>query len=393
MATAANDLPPSIPAPPPVGARHASYLPQLDGFRALAVTAVMLDHFWFAGSSLGHLGVRLFFVLSGFLITAGLIADRERGDAVGGDRPGILFRFYARRFLRIFPPYYLLVAIMALSVPEVAQTLKWHLLYLTNLYEARHNAFIPWQVGHFWSLAVEEQFYLLWPFVVLLAPRRWLAHVFIGVILLSLVYRAVALVTPLEAMQVSRTVLPFAAIDALAAGALLALLRDRAGIRRILLWIALAGAVAWLTLAWLMGGGLLGGAWVAVEYLVMQPLTAVVFAGAVAWAQGLPTGLLSRLVAAWPLRSLGRISYGVYLYHMPIGALIWHLQGSADYGPLHALVSAAASIAAATLSWHLLERPILRLKRHFRGPRGDTRELAQTSPLPQRPEPGFLSRG
>jgi peptidoglycan/LPS O-acetylase OafA/YrhL len=147
---------------------------QLDGLRAVAVGAVMLQHFWLGAGlfDFGAMGVRLFFVLSGFLITGILLKSRELLDS-GEQRPSFaLGRFYIRRFLRIFPLYYaVLLAAWLLRLWGTRGEMGWHLAYLTNV-----DLFLRgrwWgDISHFWSLAVEEQFYLVWPLVILLAPRR-----------------------------------------------------------------------------------------------------------------------------------------------------------------------------------------------------------------------------
>ncbi len=148
--------------------KSGSYRPQLDGLRAIAVMAVVFQHFapsgWSKVIPWGGLGVTLFFVLSGYLITGILLKGREE--------PGMLRHFYIRRALRIFPVYYATLLIAALlAIPPVRETFWWHAFYLSNVLFALKNSYFG-AVSPFWSLAVEQHFYLIWPWVVLFVPRK-----------------------------------------------------------------------------------------------------------------------------------------------------------------------------------------------------------------------------
>ena len=144
---------------------------QLDALRGIAVAAVAYSH-WIApryqfGIRWGTAGVTLFFVLSGYLISGILLDCRTQSD-----RPFALRSFYARRFLRIFPLYDLVLLILfAVNLPPVRQTIFWHLTYLSNFYFLHHGG---WHgpISIFWTLAVEEQFYLFWPAILLFVPNR-----------------------------------------------------------------------------------------------------------------------------------------------------------------------------------------------------------------------------
>src|SRR5689334_6993090 len=166
------------------------YMPQLDALRALAVLAVMVHHFLPVDRfippdyiTLGFLAVRLFFVLSGFLITGILLSYRS------DTRDNALRRFYLRRVLRIFPIYYLTLFIaLALQVRAIQLGAFWHLTYLSNYVAPFHPEWMG-PASHFWTLAVEEQFYFVWPFIVLFVPRKYLAGTIIGTIALALLFR------------------------------------------------------------------------------------------------------------------------------------------------------------------------------------------------------------
>jgi peptidoglycan/LPS O-acetylase OafA/YrhL len=159
-------------------------MPQLDGLRCVAVLLVIWEHagpVWFRVT--GGFGVRWFFVLSAYLITGILL--RERGAPLGAT----LQAFYMRRALRILPPYYLLLAAVALSgIPLISgRELAAHALYLSNWWFLTQH----WsrEIGHLWSLAVEEQFYLVWPALVLMLPTRALPRLFVGSVLVALAWQ------------------------------------------------------------------------------------------------------------------------------------------------------------------------------------------------------------
>lgn len=140
-------------APAAVQARR--YDEQIDSLRALAVTAVLYSHYAATqDTDVGVLGVRLFFVISGFLITRILL--RARFGSPETPRGQILRSFYARRFIRIFPAYYSVILVLML-VPSVRPMIAWHALYATNFYMVLKDTYYLFPAGHFWSLAVEEQ--------------------------------------------------------------------------------------------------------------------------------------------------------------------------------------------------------------------------------------------
>ena len=159
------------------------YMPQLDSLRTIAVFGVMLHHFWpeaeiRAGLTFGFLGVQLFFVLSGFLITGILLRGREVAHRTQQSARKSFGLFYARRFLRIFPLFYATLAVAWwVGLPEVRDSVFWHLAYASNIYFV-HIGDWHGSISHLWSLAVEEQFYLVWPFIILLTPRRFLLPVY-----------------------------------------------------------------------------------------------------------------------------------------------------------------------------------------------------------------------
>src|ERR1700751_1592145 len=205
---------------------------QLDSLRALSVTGVLIDHFWptriLDFVDLGHIGVCLFFVLSGYLITGILLRFRSSIEGGRSDVATALRRFYIRRFLRIFPPYYALLTLMVVTkFPDVRNTLWWHAGYASNFLFALQGSWTPWVTSHFWSLSVEEQFYLVWPFLILLIPRSRLVAVVIAIIVSSPLFRLIALLAGTN--DVTLYVATPASLDALGPGIAAGALRGSAG--------------------------------------------------------------------------------------------------------------------------------------------------------------------
>lgn len=335
-----------------------TYRPQIDALRALAIVAVIYAHFWDQTSSAGHLGVRLFFVISGYLITSILV----EAQASGANSGAVWRSFVVRRALRIFPAYYALVAvILALNVTNAREAAPWALTYTTNILFALNNNFDPGQLAHTWSLAVEEQFYLLWPIVVLATPRRWLVPAILATIAGGLLFRAYALASGWPDLM-HLLLLP-GSLDALGAGALLACRRPGPRGRRALGAAGAAGAAVLLVQeAFQIWFGH------AVDLQMKEALSLLAMVALVSFAADgrLPAFPFS----AAPLLALGRISYGLYLYHPFVGFVLRRLFPLAglpalERGPLHFVLGGAVAVTVAAVSWHVFEKPILGLKSRF----------------------------
>ncbi|OAP40148.1 acyltransferase [Sinorhizobium glycinis] len=340
---------------------------QLDGLRAIAVSLVLYAHFFAAdGSHLGHIGVRLFFVLSGFLITQLLL--EARSDA-RFEPATALKSFYARRALRIFPPYFAVLGFVWLTGLESSKgVLAWHALYLSNFWYALQNEWTPWVLCHTWSLSIEEQFYIVWPLAVLIAPRRSIAGICVGVIAFSLAYRFYWPLTGTPSL--ARDLLPPASMDALAAGGLLAVHRSKGEAwpqwaRKSLMPLLAASLILlWLRpvpktpmLEWL--------AWIGLEVFPLLPLAMLV--GSCSRGIG---GYLGRFIECPPMTALGRASYGIYLYHAIVLAFVveaqpWIAVNVSEQGPGRLLIAGAGTLIIASISWLAFEKPLNALKRHF----------------------------
>lgn len=307
--------------------KHA---PQLDGIRGAAIAVTVAVHAMPNLSRDPHAGVHVFFVLSAFLITSILL---ERRAAAGPGGLGREWRaFYWRRALRIFPAYYLTIAALwIIGVQEIRDRAPIHAAYLTNIVMAVRAR--P-DVGNiFWSLCVEEHFYVVWPVVVLWLPKGAVTAIAATMIAIGPASRlACAYAQNVEAFYYFDP----SVLDLLGAGALAALY-PRAALR-LAPMLLLAGA------ALRDCGG----------RLFLASSTA--FAGA-AVVRLAAEGRLPMLERA-PLRALGRISYGVYLFHVFVMHAVRDLLGL-DSGLRLFVVTAAASVALAALSWRFVEAPIL----------------------------------
>lgn len=301
-------------------------------------------------------GVDLFFILSGYLITNILLRDRERfgfGKMLG--------RFYLRRAERILPAYLIfLVIAFFFARADLMRLWIYYALFLQNVPYAfgmvRNFALVP-----LWSLAVEQNFYLVWPVVVYFLPRRWLAPLMIGLLLGVPVLRG--LCTPLFSKPEAIYVLTPFRIDAMAAGALAALLLPRCKpvrtIRIAQIVMVLAG-VSYVLLG--MHPWFRRGANTAAFNVLAYSLNILVLGGLFVWATLSKDSVLTRFLSNPLLRGLGRISYMFYLLH-----LLVLIQTERYFGHTEAaLVAFAVTTGLATLSWFAVERPILSLSANHR---------------------------
>jgi peptidoglycan/LPS O-acetylase OafA/YrhL len=353
--------------------------PALTGVRAVAVVLVMIYHLGLPIYG-GFLGVNVFFVLSGFLITYLILEERlERGRIAFGN-------FYLRRALRLYPALLALVAIVtlySLIVPGAVRaddsisSIPAVLLYVANWVRAFPPSENPLGLyEHTWSLAIEEQFYLIWPLVVWLSLRvftriRWVAAVTVVGIAASTVTRL--LLPTGDPGRISNGTDTMA--DQLLWGALLAIVSMeaiRAGregmLRRLFsvaVWPALV-ALALVTLLWPHGGD---GVGLRLTFTVIA-VAAVTVIGYMYTVSGT---FLTRLASAPTATYLGDRSYGLYLWHYPVYTVVFELGPAGAGRYLLMPVALALSIGAAELSYRLVEKPFLTIKdglaRRERAPR------------------------
>ena len=337
---------------------------QLDALRALAVGGVVLFHF--ASSRLwvlqwGGLGVYLFFVLSGFLIT-GILLRCRRLIHQREQSPWLTLRqFYVRRFLRIFPLFYFVLGVAwVLGFEDIRHAIGWHAAYLSDFYFCRRGQWVG-PAAPFWSLAVEEQFYLVWPWLVLFLPQRWLLPVTAITLITGPLTRAWGVAHGWSGVAVQ--CFPLASVDALGLGAILAIcaeqMPDHVGrIRAAALWLGLL-LLAGSAVLRLKGGS--AAAYAAVSLLACNLLFCWLVGSA---ADGF-TGAAGRVLMFPPLILIGIISYGIYVYHDFAFLLAAKLHLRTHNHALNFAVALALAFLLPLASWYLYEKPINSLKRHF----------------------------
>jgi peptidoglycan/LPS O-acetylase OafA/YrhL len=339
------------------------HFPQLDGIRGVAILIVLLGHLaslniGFGIGKLGPLppiGVDLFFVLSGFLITNNLLQARGRDH--------FFKNFYARRALRIAPLYFaLLIFVFAIANHRLAalsfnaQKVHWQVfaLYLQNLYYRQASELGPLCLAVTWSLAVEEQFYMVWPLLVSKLTIRNLSAVALGVVLVAPIARTIV---PL--LGYDPYINPICRMDAMAMGALLSLwcFATKPSARKIksrAVCFFTAGAAGELICHFLGLTHVMSKSFVALMFTALLALS-------LAWEP------LGKVLSGSPLRLTGKVSYCLYLAHPVIGALVFYKMRGSSLGNsvLRSILIIVLSYLVAWLSWTLFEAPILSLKKYF----------------------------
>lgn len=361
--------------------RQWTHIPALDGIRGLAALIVVGFHFFQdtpAGRTglvslfrptvfIGQTGVDLFFVLSGFLISGILLAMKGT--------PRAWSIFYARRALRIFPLYYgvlfllCIVSVFVLKHPSELAGTWWYWIYAQNL----RTTFVPHlsdgfppqlSPGHFWSLAVEEQFYLFWPVIVFLLDRKWLVRVLLGLVGVSLVAQV-----SLRLAHLSTFYFTLTRMDGLAMGALLAIVWEGGNglprIRRPARYVLAVTVPMFLCMQFapslgisFKGAGLVYG-W---QPLVTNIMYCSLIACVISSVRFIP-GIESR-----PMCSVGKYSYAIYVFHPFVVRAVKPIAAVNQHGVWQCLMLCVVVFlcyVAARISWAIYESRFLSLKRYF----------------------------
>jgi peptidoglycan/LPS O-acetylase OafA/YrhL len=352
-------------------APKSSYQPHLDGLRALAIFGVLFEHFGLVLPDMfryGPLSVRFFFVLSGYFITLSLWKVQAEISESGGGSFFPLCRFYLSRLLRIGPPFYLALIVGALfGIEEVRTNFFWLATFQTNNYIA-YLGYWPDAISHFWSLAVQEQFYLLWPILVLTLPKRWFLPTMAAFIVFGLVFRIVCIATATSTF--TRWVTIFGCIDSFAVGALVAYLRQARLLERMRYFSKTVLLAMPLTAfaAFFLGRALMTLPENNVFLALTESVDAVFLAWALSAALTASQGRYARLLSWSPLVYLGKISYGIYVYHVfviiLVSPLLMRYGLTVDHFALGRIaILLGLTLALSSLSWHFLEQPFLGWKK------------------------------
>ena len=299
--------------------------PQLDGWRAFAVLGVMWLH-WAPSEWRGpfpfEIGLFFFLTLTGFLITRILLRERAAGEVTSQPwRVKAYTHFQKRRMVRILVPCY---AAMVFALIVGAPDLRNHpLLYFFHLSNFHMAVLEKWPSGtaHYWTLALQVQFYLLWPIIVFWTPRRGLKIIFLLCVAVAPLSR---MVIPILYPQIHHHgVLPFVSCDYFAVGALLALALERGmrvgdGSLKWASWLAFLGYV--ILYIYHERGETIAGFW-----CIQQTLVSVVFIGLISATLAGFSGVLGRVLEHPSVQAIGRLSFGLYLFHTPVPLLLGHI--------------------------------------------------------------------
>ncbi len=366
---------------------RTKYFSQLDGLRFIAILAVMQCH-WIRTPlpATGFSGVNLFYVISGFLITRILLMSKEDNKGLGIS----LKRFYIRRTLRIFPIYYLSILVLfILNIPGARQDIYWLITYTFNIKLVLLNAYVHGEnygfYAHFWSLCVEEQFYFLFPILILLIPKAYMKRFLIGVICIGFFTRFFLMFQSNRSFETG--LLPDC-LDSFGLGALLAfyILNEPEALKKIMMnnLIFIISMISYIAL-------------VVIDYecfSIFNPvyclLDRFLFSLCCFWivgkaSLGMHKGLMKGFLENKAVVYLGKISYGIYVYHVFVEEFLNHAlypiyrkcpvflqyywRVLIKYGPdnnsnwvYRFLGYSIVTVIVASISWYVIEKPIIKLK-------------------------------
>jgi peptidoglycan/LPS O-acetylase OafA/YrhL len=334
-------------------------IPCLDGIRAISISLVLLAHFigtvgpnvpkWIIPfTKMGNLGVRIFFVISGFLITSLLISEYKKTGTIS------LLKFYFNRTFRIFPAFYAFIfAIMIASAMGFISLREGDLLHAVT-YTTNYHYDRAWELGHLWSLAVEEQFYLLWPAIFLLfgmrgALRASMAYLIIGPVVRVLTWKYF----PDDRIGIGESFQTIA--DAIATGSVFAFIKTRLGENELFAKIQSRGITVIGLIFLIVTLDQFKGS-ISIMYPIGQTVLNLSIVLFIDWCLRNSNGYLGRFLETRPLVFVGVLSYSLYLWQQPF--LNRHSAAFITSAPINLIFMFLSAI----LSYYLVENPMLRLR-------------------------------
>lgn len=356
------------------------YFKSLDTLRAIAVFLVIAYHWipskFIHASDLGGWGVNLFFVLSGFLITMILLQNKNQREITGLSKKSTIWTFYIRRAFRIFPIYYLTLIVVGVFSSKTNTSFEsssvYYLTYTTNIYYFFNQ---QWDgiLSHLWSLAVEEQFYLFWPWIVIFVPKRVLPSVFVTVLLLSAVFKQVAYCFVDNDFVVFQTP---ACLDAFCCGAVLAyvIVNKQSVYEQYKRWLFVFAPISALLYVCMTIG-------IIPMFLPKTTLMSVISLFLISVSLNPKGFVFKTILENRILLFIGKISYGLYVFH---NFIPWIRSNAFDYCYSHlnnqyvGLFFAKYNVVAdfflnltmlflvAVVSWFAIELPLIKQKDKFK---------------------------
>ena len=345
------------------------YYPQLDGLRAFAIFLVLLQH-WLPETHVllkwipdpGAMGVTLFFVLSGYLIGSILLKEKYllEENKTNQTKSSILYKFYARRTLRIFPIYYLFIFLLLIInyPPFIKELLPWLLTYTPNIYIALYGFVKLFPLTHFWTLGVEEQFYLIMPLIFLSVPTKYLPHTILIFISTGIIFKAIFLAL-VPGHQFST--ITIAQFDSFGIGILLGYCR----INNIS--IPYENTLLILSLATVILLNISDYPFKGKKFLYnvipsVQICSVIIINRACNGFTKFGKLLLENNIITY----IGRISYGMYVYHNIFPQLNSYFYDTSKLpAELLFILYLVELLIIASLSYYIIEKPLLSLKKYI----------------------------
>lgn len=360
------------------GQRQAdsSYIVQLDGLRFLAIFSVMFGHWtqWqinrplVNGFPFGN-GVTLFFVLSGFLITDILLKNRDKGLQLSIPKDNLIKAFYMRRVLRIFPLYFgTIFFLYFISYKNTREIFPWLATFSSNIYQAINSVYVG-DFNHFWSLAVEEQFYLFWPWLIILLPSKHTEKIIVALIFISVVTKFY-IFAKYPDKWMANSYFTLSCMHALGIGALIAYwnIYRKDIIAKIteFSWVY-ASVIIYFSLHYIAYFNKLNWYIETLDNVFFAVMSALIINYA---AQNKFEGVMKKILENKFVLYSGKISYGLYVFHLFVPAFFWEwfsakigMQVTNKYTAF--IVFYFITFAMAHISWRVMEKPLNDLKSKF----------------------------